>query len=134
MTCRLFFAVVDFAVQRVLLGEAVAQGGVAPDDGVGHVLQGLGQFADLRRHLLGLDRAHRQAAARIERGDPLQIGDPAHPPPRSVTSSTVISASAKVSSGKRMPESGFSQAQERIPGDWAESTTNTSSPATGAAA
>ncbi len=71
-------AVVDLAHQRVLLGERIPERGVAPDDGVGHVLQGLGQLADLGRHLLGLHGPHAEPAARIERGDPLQISDPAH--------------------------------------------------------
>ena len=41
--------VVDLAHQVVLLGQELAERGVARDDGLGHGVQGLGQVADFRR-------------------------------------------------------------------------------------
>ncbi|MND84514.1 hypothetical protein D3C80_764060 [compost metagenome] len=69
---------VDFAHQRVLLVQRLQQGLVAAGDGFAQRAEGARQDADLGRGVLGLDRAHREAAARVDGGHPLQIAQPAH--------------------------------------------------------
>ncbi len=53
------------------------QGTVLGDDGGGHLVEGSGQITDFGRRALGLQGSDGEAAAGIDRGDALQVADPA---------------------------------------------------------
>jgi hypothetical protein len=133
MTCRLFFT--RWWISRISpsfwarLSRSEASLG---DDGGGHLVEGGGQVADLRRRALGLQRAHGEAAPGIDRGDALQIADPADH--RAVGVDHRRQGQDEGQQRRQQAAASGSAAPRRTgPGALADSTTKTSSPTRGAA-